>query len=344
MTHITSPFARQFHLSLIATSIRPQKSFSQPWSVIRVKTQHCQLRFRTCAEEVSSLQSPPPPDLLVISSQTKVTGSSSQISSTIFTSRLSSTIDYLLDEQRERYELGMMGKCFHPVHYVIHRRFAREEARIQEIRDFDEDQREERRLQRELRRQYANVMKHITSKIDADMAKLETENRANRINATVSKCAQVWRTKARENLVKRSGVANSEKVKAAFQILTECQRQEKFAFHAFQVACAARMRAEEERYKRELHDYVARKQKFVASLEQEKKSAQAEKEIEEVERYINSVIEDTNHDHIRPKNELRDTPPRMCMINGAIERNRWKPPRIEEEWQSELSRCSTSST
>ncbi|CAL8105731.1 unnamed protein product [Orchesella dallaii] len=148
-------------------------------------------------------------------------------------------------DQKERYELGMLGRCFHPVHYTIQRRFAREEARKHEIRDLDEDLREERRLQRELRREYANAIKHITSKIDEDMTKLEAETRANRIHATVSNCANVWRSKARDNLLKRAGVAKSEKVKAAFMVLAECRRQEQMTFHAFEVARAARMRQEE---------------------------------------------------------------------------------------------------
>ncbi|CAL8106121.1 unnamed protein product [Orchesella dallaii] len=109
------------------------------------------------------------------------------------------------------------------------------------------------------------------------------------------------------------------------------------------------------RYKRELHDYVARKQEFVASLQQQEKeskeSAQAEKEIEEEEeeRYTNCGVEDTNYDHIRPQDELHDPPPRQPSalsmvhsreIGGILPGLK----RIEEERQSELSRCSTSST
>ncbi|CAL8139828.1 unnamed protein product [Orchesella dallaii] len=107
------------------------------------------------------------------------------------------------------------------------------------------------------------------------------------------------------------------------------------------------------RYKRELHDYVTRKQEFVASLKQqgqeEEEIALADKEMEEDERYTNSGVEDDNLDHIRPQEELYDTPPRQPSassmmhsreIGGILPGSK----RIEEERQSELSRCSTSST
>ncbi|CAL8069069.1 unnamed protein product [Orchesella dallaii] len=107
------------------------------------------------------------------------------------------------------------------------------------------------------------------------------------------------------------------------------------------------------RYKRELHDYVTRKQEFVASLQQQEKeakeSAQAEKEMEEEERNTNSDVEDANLDHIQPQEELHDTPPRQPSASSMMHSREIGGilpglKRIEEERQSELSRCSTSST
>ncbi|CAL8120728.1 unnamed protein product [Orchesella dallaii] len=108
------------------------------------------------------------------------------------------------------------------------------------------------------------------------------------------------------------------------------------------------------RHKRELHDYVASKQEFVASLQQQEKeakeSAQAYNEIEEEkERYINRGVEDTGHDHTRPQEELHDAPPPQpsasLMIHSREVEGFLPGLRgVEEERQSELSRCSTSST
>ncbi|CAL8105681.1 unnamed protein product [Orchesella dallaii] len=149
--------------------------------------------------------------------------------------------------QKEKYELGMLGHCFRPVHYTIHRQFAREHARIQEFRDLDEEEREERRYQRHLNKEFVNAIAHITTNIEAHLQRVESQKRADKINASVTNCAKVWRSKARANLLKKFGeTSKSAKIQAAIQKIKDCKQEEAAALEAFENARARRERAEEE--------------------------------------------------------------------------------------------------